>query len=80
MICILTYIMNFKHPYSLSICILLAFREKMSSSSSSSGKATISLTGSKSGRELCFLCDLPRMPWAMVHDFSGMRWFPKFKC
>ncbi|XP_067943241.1 interferon regulatory factor 2-binding protein-like A [Watersipora subatra] len=24
----------------------------------------------KSSRELCFLCDLPRMPWAMVHDFS----------
>lgn len=21
-------------------------------------------------RQQCYLCDLPRMPWAMVHDFS----------
>lgn len=21
-------------------------------------------------RQHCYLCDLPRMPWAMVHDFS----------
>lgn len=21
-------------------------------------------------RQQCYLCDLPRMPWAMIHDFS----------
>lgn len=21
-------------------------------------------------RQHCYLCDLPRMPWAMIHDFS----------
>ncbi|KAH8019814.1 hypothetical protein HPB51_022548 [Rhipicephalus microplus] len=25
---------------------------------------------SRSHRQHCYLCDLPRMPWAMLHDFS----------
>ncbi|KFM64999.1 Interferon regulatory factor 2-binding protein 2-B, partial [Stegodyphus mimosarum] len=25
---------------------------------------------SRSHRQQCYLCDLPRMPWAMLHDFS----------
>lgn len=27
-------------------------------------------TVSRSHRQHCYLCDLPRMPWAMLHDFS----------
>ena len=26
----------------------------------------------RSQRQHCYLCDLPRMPWAMVHDFSEL--------
>ncbi|CAL1285047.1 unnamed protein product [Larinioides sclopetarius] len=27
---------------------------------------------SRGHRQHCYLCDLPRMPWAMIHDFSEM--------
>ncbi|UYV74601.1 IRF2BP2 [Cordylochernes scorpioides] len=29
-----------------------------------------STTAQRSGRQQCYLCDLPRMPWAMVYDFT----------
>lgn len=38
---------------------------------SSNPAVAASVRNAKSGRELCFLCDLPRMPWAMVLDYSG---------
>ena len=41
-----------------------------SSSGSLPGGAS-STRNSRMGKELCYLCDLPRMPWAMIHDFSG---------
>ena len=40
-----------------------------SSSSSSSGGGGAGLVGSNK-RQHCYLCDLPRTPWAMLQDFS----------
>ena len=39
----------------------------VAASSGSTGSAT---TTAASQRQHCYLCDLPRMPWAMLHEFS----------
>lgn len=42
------------------------------SSSSLPSVATGRPSSSSGSREQCYLCDLPRMPWAIVHDFSQL--------
>ena len=56
-------LLNFINFVIGSQAVMSSFPAAAGAASSKSGKPT---------RELCFLCDLPRMPWSMVQDFSGM--------